>query len=114
MVTEQRLFPSTKAMECNRYWNWNIYSDHTNLNFADEIARSVTISSKDSDTVPIGVIVDQINRSFIGVNPDRGKHRTEDLIFVDFHLWSDLVKQATSDEETIFVTRYLEASSINE
>ena len=56
MVTEQRLFPSTKAMECNRYWNWDIYSDHTNLNFAHEIARSVTISSEDSDTVPIGLL----------------------------------------------------------
>ena len=52
-------------MECNRYWNWDIHSDHTNLNFAHEIARSVTISSEDSDTVPIGVVVDQFNRSYL-------------------------------------------------
>lgn len=51
-------FPATEAMECHRYRDRHIYSDHASLHFFTKLTGGITITGEDGRSVTVLVAID--------------------------------------------------------
>src|SRR5580692_4196316 len=60
MVAKERTLPAAKAVECHRYRNGNVDTNHAHLHLVSKGARRVSVAGEDANTVAKFVIVHQV------------------------------------------------------
>ncbi len=87
-----------------RHRDWNVDTDHADVDPVCEITCGVAIACIDRSTVAV-FMVHRVGQSLIiCFRTDCGQNWAKDFLLVDVHVCCDVVKQAWANKETIFVT----------
>ena len=111
--TEDRAFPAAEAVERHRHRDGYVHAHHAGLHAMRESARGTAVAGEDRGTVAVFVRVDQIQRGVEIGNPHHAQHRAEDFLAIDPHVRGDVIEQAATEEETVFVTVDLAAAAVD-
>ncbi|MDT4866016.1 hypothetical protein FQZ97_1008490 [compost metagenome] len=113
-VTEARSLPATEGVVSNRNRDRHVDTDHANLNAACKIARCITVAGEDSNAIAEFMFIRQSQCFLVGLGANDRKNRTEDFFLIDAHVRRDIVEQATTHVEAIFITLHLEVTTIDD
>src|SRR5215831_3374662 len=102
-VAEQAAFPAAEAMPSHRHRDRHIDADHAHFDAAPEFAGDVAVAGVAGYAVGKRMSVDQLDRGREVWHAHAGEHRAEDLLAVDAHLRSHMIKQRGSEPEALLV-----------
>jgi len=88
-----------------RHWDWDrsIHSYHSNSHLLDESSRCRAVAGKYRRSVPIFMIIHQLDCLPNVIDTHHAENRTENLFPVNAHFRSDMIKQGTSEKEALTV-----------
>src|SRR6516165_4680350 len=78
-----------------RHWDWDrsIHSYHSNSHLLDESSRCRAVAGKYRRSVPIFMIIHQLDCLPNVIDTHHAENRTENLFPVNAHFRSDMIKQ---------------------
>src|SRR5258708_24357865 len=101
-------------MECHRYRDRNVNSDHADLDLVREFPGRIAVAGEDRCAVAEFVLVDHPRGGVVvGSTYDR-QDGPKNLFLVDLHVRSDMIKQRAADEVAILVALHFEATTLDE
>ncbi len=114
-ITEQRPFPSAKAVISHRNRQRDVDASHANLNLVAKQTSRVTITCRDEGAIAVLMIVDQLHGVLKASNPNDAQHRSKNLFFIDTHLGGgDVIEEASSQKEAFLMARHTQATTIDD
>ena len=101
-------------MIADRNRDRDIDADHADIDAGCKLARSMTVTGEDCDTIAILVFAGQAQRFLKVVGAHDLQNGSEDLFLIAFHLRGYMVNQRRPDEEAFFVALQCKAATIDD
>src|SRR6516225_8567457 len=102
-VAKEAALPAAEAMPRHRYRDRHIDAHHADLDAPPEFPGNVAIAGVTGDAVRERVAVDELHRCGEVRHAHEGQYWAEDLLPVDAHLRSHMVKERSSEPEALLV-----------
>ena len=99
-VSKERVFPSTEAVTRDGDWNGYVHSNHAAGHFNCELASSTSVTGKDSDSIAVLVLIDEVSSVAIRRDSNHAEDWSKDFFVVDLHSWLHIVDQRSPEKES--------------
>ena len=90
-------------MVADRYRNGHVDADHAGVGVPLELPGRSAVTGKYGRPVSERVVADHLHAIGVAVGANHGEDRSEDLVGVDAHVGSHVVKQCHAEEEAVAV-----------
>src|SRR5690606_10833436 len=91
----------------------HVNANHTHHDVVAEIARRLTVTGKDTGTVAVFMIVDQLHGLLYAVDPHDQKHWPKDLLFITGHLGGHVVDQGPTNIKPLLIPLHRRLASVD-
>ncbi len=112
-ITKGRFFPTAKCVIGQWHWDGHIDSDHAYIDPVCKIARRISITGKDSNTIAIFMVHCVTQCLFICFGAHRSQDGAENFFLIDIHIGCDMVKQMWAHKKSVFITLKIEIAAID-